>query len=74
MIRSVRGNCLLQSILESQEMTPAEFARRCGWSPRMVYYWCASEKPMSVEAMHTASLILGIPMESLYSWEIIRLD
>lgn len=74
MIRSVRGNCLLQSVLDDRNMSRAEFARRCGWSPRMVYYWCSSEKPMSVEAMHTASLILEVPMELLYSWEILQSD
>ncbi|MEK3867923.1 helix-turn-helix transcriptional regulator [Paenibacillus sp. FSL R5-0636] len=74
MIRSFRGNCLLQSILNSQEMTPAEFARRSGWSSRMVYYWCDNSKPMSVEAMHTASLILGVPMEALYTWKVVEKD
>ncbi|WP_074048666.1 helix-turn-helix transcriptional regulator [Paenibacillus ihumii] len=65
-----RGRCLLQYWLDHRGMSQAEFARRIGWSKRMVSYWCSDERLMSVEAMYTASVILEISMESLYQWRI----
>lgn len=73
MAKFSRGNCQLQFLLDEQGITPAEFARLCGWSSRMVYHWCADERPMSVEALYNASMILEVPMEAFYNW-IVKKD
>ncbi|MEC0239444.1 helix-turn-helix transcriptional regulator [Paenibacillus dokdonensis] len=65
-----RGRCLLQYWLDHRNITQADFARRIGWSPRMVSFWCKDERLMSVEAMYAASVILEIHMEQLYQWRI----
>ncbi len=65
-----RGRCLLQYWIKKRNLTQTEFASRCGWSQRMVSHWCNDERPMSVEAMYTASLVLDINMEDLYQWQI----
>ncbi|MCM3131930.1 helix-turn-helix domain-containing protein [Paenibacillus polysaccharolyticus] len=51
-------------------MTQAEFARRTGISARMVSYYCNSEQDMTVEVLILASLILDIPMEKFYEYEL----
>ena len=63
-----RGRCLLQDWLDRRELTQTEFAIRSGWSKRMVSHFCNRTRMMSVEAMYTASLILGCTMEELYEW------
>ena len=65
-----RGSCRLQFWLDKNGITQTEFARRSGWSERIVSYWCRSERYMSVEAMYTASQILGCKMEELYEWRV----
>ncbi|MNW46575.1 helix-turn-helix protein [compost metagenome] len=65
-----RGRCLLQYWLDHKGMSQAEFARRSGWSTRMVSHWCSNERLMSVEGMYTAAVILGIRMDELYQWQI----
>lgn len=62
------GNCQLQNLLDARGITPAEFARRIGWSSRMVYHWCNNQRKMSLEAVYAASQFLGVPMEALYDW------
>ncbi|QCT03786.1 hypothetical protein E6C60_3075 [Paenibacillus algicola] len=56
--------------LNKRNITQAEFARRTGWSTRMVSYWCKGERLMSVEAMYAAAMILEIHMEDLYQWRL----
>jgi transcriptional regulator with XRE-family HTH domain len=51
-------------------MTQADFARKSGWSKRMISHYCNDDRLMSVEAMYTAAVILEIPMEQLYQWKI----
>ncbi|MGG4035873.1 helix-turn-helix transcriptional regulator [Paenibacillus cisolokensis] len=65
-----RGRCLLQYWLDYRGISQAEFARRSGYSKRIVSHWCNDERKMSVEAMYTAAVILGIKMEQLYMWQI----
>jgi hypothetical protein len=36
----------------------------------MISHWCNNEKPMSVEAMYSVSVTLGIHMEDLYRWKL----
>lgn len=64
------GRCLLQHWLDHRDMTQAEFARRTGISARMVSYYCNSEQDMTVEVLILASLILDIPMEKFYEYEL----
>lgn len=71
-MRYSRGRCLLQYWLDHRQMTQAEFSRRSGWSVRMVSFYCTGERKMSVEAMYTASQILNVPMERLYSWDLLK--
>ncbi|WP_424766281.1 helix-turn-helix domain-containing protein [Paenibacillus sp. sgz302251] len=65
-----RGECLLQYWLDKKGLTQAEFSRRTGWSTRIISYWCNAERPMSVEAMYTAAIILDIKMDQLYQWKL----
>ncbi|CAM3370169.1 MULTISPECIES: helix-turn-helix domain-containing protein [Paenibacillus] len=69
-MEAIRGRCLLQYWLDHRKMTQAEFARRTGWSKRMVSFIATGRSPMNAEAMYVASLILDIRMEQLYEWEI----
>ncbi|WP_308599493.1 XRE family transcriptional regulator [uncultured Paenibacillus sp.] len=52
-------------------MTQAEFSRRTSWSKRMVSFFATSQRPMNVEAMYLAAMILDIQMEQLYEWEVL---
>ncbi len=61
---------MLRSILKVRKMTQTEFARRSGWSQRMISFYCRDERKMSVEAMYVASLILEVGMDELYEWEL----
>lgn len=70
MVKVSRGRCLLQNWLDLRGMTQAEFARRSGWSERMVSYYCNSQKRMSPEALYSASIILDVPMERFYEWHL----
>lgn len=70
MYKVSRGRCLLQPLLKTRKMTQTEFARRSGWSQRMVSFYCRNERKMSVEAMYVASLILEVDMAELYEWEV----
>ncbi|WP_281170135.1 helix-turn-helix domain-containing protein [Paenibacillus pinihumi] len=64
-----RGSCHLQYWLDLRGMSQAEFARRSGYSPRMVSHWSVGQKKMSPEAMYTAEVILELPSSSvLYTW------
>lgn len=65
-----RGRCLLQYWLDHNGISQAEFSRRSGWSQRMISHWCNNERLMSVEAMYTAAVLLGIRMDELYQWQI----
>lgn len=70
LVEIIRGRCLLQYWLDHRQMTQAEFARRTGWSKRMVSFIATGRSPMNPEAMYLAAHILGIQMEQLYEWEI----
>ncbi len=67
----IRGRCLLQYWLDHRQMTQAEFSRRTSWSKRMVSFFATSQRPMNVEAMYLAAMILDIQMEQLYEWEVL---
>lgn len=69
-----RGECLLQYWLDKKDITQAEFARRTGWSARIISHWCNRERLMSVDAMYTAATILGIKMDQLYRWKLEASD
>ncbi|WP_083613595.1 helix-turn-helix transcriptional regulator [Paenibacillus sp. P46E] len=67
-VKVSRGRCLLQYWIDLRGTSQAEVARRSGYSPRMVSFYCSGDKPMSVDAMYIISKILDIHMEELYEW------
>ncbi|WP_315793163.1 helix-turn-helix transcriptional regulator [Paenibacillus sp. BIC5C1] len=67
----IRGRCLLQYWLDHRQMTQAEFSRRTGWSKRMVSFFATGQRPMNVESMYLAAMILDVQMEQLYEWEVL---
>ncbi|WP_322922085.1 helix-turn-helix transcriptional regulator [Paenibacillus campi] len=62
------GRCLLDHHLKSRNMSQAEFARRLGIDKRRVSYYCHGERLMSPDIMYGASVLLDVPMESLYEF------
>ncbi|MFK0524720.1 helix-turn-helix transcriptional regulator [Paenibacillus illinoisensis] len=51
-------------------MSQADFSRKSGWSTRMISYYCNDERKMSVEALYVASVILNVPMDQFYEWDV----
>ncbi|MCG7320267.1 MULTISPECIES: XRE family transcriptional regulator [Brevibacillus] len=47
----LRGECLLQPVLNQIGMKQAELAGQTGFSARMISHYATNTKPMSSEAM-----------------------
>ncbi|QDX95715.1 XRE family transcriptional regulator [Brevibacillus laterosporus] len=74
MVSYLRGECLLQPVLNFIGMKQAELARRTGLSARMISHYATNTKQMSPEAMYTITCIIqmympNFRMEHLYEWE-----
>jgi transcriptional regulator with XRE-family HTH domain len=65
------GRCLLQHWLDHRQMSQAEFSRRTGVSVRMVSHYCTDKQKMTVEVLILASLVLDVPMEKFYEYELM---
>lgn len=73
-----QGRSRLQYWIDLRELSQSEVARRTGWSlenprvgwsPRMISFFCAGDRPMPPEALYTLSLILNCRMEDLNEWD-----
>jgi transcriptional regulator with XRE-family HTH domain len=69
MANPTRGKCLLQSLLDKADLTQTELAGKSGVSQRMISYYAANEKVMSIDAARAISTSLGCRMEDLCDWD-----
>ncbi|OXL83198.1 hypothetical protein BCV73_08980 [Paenibacillus sp. SSG-1] len=65
-----RGRCLLPDLISARGWTQAQYADKCGRSPRMVSHFCLNERVMLPEDMYIAAKIFKCRMEDLYEWII----
>ncbi|GAB6931562.1 hypothetical protein JCM10914A_55590 [Paenibacillus sp. JCM 10914] len=68
MPRVSRGRCLLHVLISSRGWTHEQYAYMSGRSPRMIDYFCSTERIMKPEDIYVAMKIFGCGIEDIYEF------
>lgn len=63
-----RGRCLLDDLIKSRGWTHEKYAELSGRSPRMIDYFCRTERIMKPEDIYMAMKIFKCKIEEIYEF------